>query len=68
MAKKLKLYKGPGQYDYHFGAVVEIENLGRFTFSDLMPPQWRMRVDIWIPGYKKASAFGIKKLRIRVVK
>jgi hypothetical protein len=67
LAKQLGLYRGPGVYDYDFGAIIELEGCGQFTFADLMPPKWRQRVDIYYPTLRQCRVFGVKKLQIRVV-
>ena len=46
-----------------FGAIVVIDGLGEFTFADIMPPQWRKRVDVWQPTSKACHRFGLKKGR-----
>ena len=68
LAQDLGLKSGPGQYDYRFGAVVEIEGVGRFTFADLMPPRWtHYRVAIWFPTLKQCRVFGIRRCRLRLI-
>jgi 3D (Asp-Asp-Asp) domain-containing protein len=44
-----------------FGAIVVIDGLGEFTFADIMPPQWKKRVDIWHPTKKACYRFGLKR-------
>jgi 3D (Asp-Asp-Asp) domain-containing protein len=71
LAKDLGLYRGPGQYDYQFGAVVELNGAGpydgEYVFMDLMPQRWRhYRVDIWMPTAQQCRAFGIKKCQLKV--
>ena len=68
LAKLLGLKKGPGVYDYKFGAVIEVSGVGTFIFADLMPPYWRLRVDIYWPTLKECRAFGVKRCQVRVVK
>jgi 3D (Asp-Asp-Asp) domain-containing protein len=51
-----------------FGDLVEVEGLGQFVFADLMPPQWRRRVDIYYPTLRQCRVFGVKKLQIRIIK
>lgn len=69
LAKDLGLYKGPGQYDYRFGAIIEVVGVGRFIFADLMPKKWKgYRVDIYYPTRKKCLVFGVKRCRIRRIK
>lgn len=68
LAKDLGLKKGPGKYDYHFGAVIEVVGHGRFIFADLMPRKWSgYRVDIYHPTYKQAKVFGVKRCQVRKV-
>jgi hypothetical protein len=44
-----------------FGSIVVIDGLGEFTFADVMPPQWKRRVDVWHSTKKHCDVFGIKK-------
>ncbi len=44
-----------------FGSIVVIDGLGEFIFADIMPPQWKRRVDIWQPTRAHCYVFGIKK-------
>jgi 3D (Asp-Asp-Asp) domain-containing protein len=68
LAQDLGLKRGPGQYAYKFGAIIEVIGVGRFIFADLMPPQWRhYRVDIYYPTCREARVFGIKRCQIRVI-
>lgn len=69
LAKDLGLKCGPGQYDYHFGRVIEVMGVGHFTFADLMSPKWRgYRCDVFVPEYHKCKVFGVKRSQVRVVK
>ena len=65
LAKSLGLYRSG---KYLFGAVVEVEGVGRFVFADLMPKKWgHYRVDIYHPTYRECRQFGVKKRRVWVV-
>lgn len=68
LAKALGLKKGKGTYDYRFGAIIELKGVGKFVFKDLMPPQWRLRVDVWQPSVKHCHVFGVKRCDLRLVK
>lgn len=68
LAQKLGLKRGKGTFDYHFGAIVELKEIGRYCFKDLMPPQWKMRVDVWQPGVKACHVFGVKRCDITLVR
>ena len=46
-----------------FGSIVVIDGLGEFTFADIMPPQWRRRVDVWHPTKAACERFGVKRGR-----
>jgi len=64
LAKDLGLYLGRGRYD--FGALIEVTGHGVFIFADLMPPKWKnYMVDIFIPSYREALAFGRKRYEVR---
>jgi 3D (Asp-Asp-Asp) domain-containing protein len=68
LAKDLGLKKGPGQYDYKFGTIIEVEGVGRYIFADLMPPRWRhYRIDIFFPTLKECHVFGVKRTQVRVI-
>lgn len=67
LARQLGLKRGPGKYDYRFGAKVVVEGVGCFTFDDLMPAKWqRPRVDIHRPTVRQCRDFGLKRRRIWV--
>ena len=69
LAKDLGLKCGPGQYDYKFGSIIELEGHGLFIFGDLMPTMWRgYRVDVYRPTLKECRVFGVQRRQIRVVK
>ena len=52
-----------------FGDKVIIPGIGVFWFDDWMPPQWKGRVDIHEPNYKKAKDFGrLKNQTLIIVK
>lgn len=69
LARDLGLKKGKGQFDYRFGAVIEVIGVGRFHFADLMPTKWTgYRVDVWQESARKCHIFGVKRCRVRVVK
>ena len=68
LAKDLGLKNGPGQYDYKFGQIIEVEGYGRFIFADLMPARWKhYRVDIYYPTLKECHVFGVKRCQVRRV-
>jgi len=69
LAQDLGLYRGPGNYDYRFGAIIEVAGVGRFIFADLMPPKWRgYRVDIFWPSLKRCRVFGVQKRQVKVIR
>lgn len=69
LARDLGLYRGPGPYDYKFGAIIEVEGMGRYTFADLMPTRWKgYRVDVWNVDYRHCLNFGVKKKGVRVIR
>lgn len=68
LAKDLGLKRGKGTFDYHFGAVVELKGVGRYIFKDLMPSQWKRRVDVWRPSVKHCHSFGVKRCDLILVR
>ncbi len=50
-----------------FGDLIEVEGVGTFIFADRMPPQWRMRVDIFFPTRTECFTFGVKRCNIKKI-
>lgn len=56
------------KHNLKFGDVVVVHDVGTFVFKDLMPPKWKMRVDVYVPSRKDALKFGIKKKELIIAK
>ena len=50
--------------DAKFGDVIEVSGVGRFTYADVMPKRWKMRVDIYYPTLKQCKVFGVKRREV----
>lgn len=50
--------------DAKFGDIIEVQGVGRFTYADVMPPQHRMKVDIYFPTYRECKVFGVKRQEV----
>lgn len=53
--------RGRGQFDYLFRNTI-------FVVEDTMNCRFRWRMDIWMPNRSTAISFGVRKLRVTVVR
>jgi 3D (Asp-Asp-Asp) domain-containing protein len=53
--------RGRGQFDYLFRNTI-------FVVEDTMNPRFSWRMDIWMPNRTTAISFGVRKLRVTVVR
>ena len=51
-----------------FGDVIKVKGVGTFIFKDLMPPKWRMRIDIYFPTFNQCDRFGVKRCDVEIVR
>lgn len=53
---------------FRYGDTVHIHGVGKFVIEDCMAETWNNRGDIWFPTKEEAKNWGIRRVKVSVVK